>query len=627
MALESENQLGQYTLLEKIAQGGMAQVFKAKTTDANGIERLVVIKRILPHIASHPEYVEMLIDEAKIAVHFTHGNIAQVYDLGRILDDYFIVMEYVDGKTLSQIFRALSEKNKKIPLDILLYCLIEVCHGLSYIHRKKGPNGQNLGVVHRDISPQNIILSYSGNVKIIDFGVAKADFIEGKTEDGVLKGKFAYMSPEQTKGQKLDHRSDIFSTGILLWELATNQRLFKRKTHRDTVKAVQKTKFDLPSKINSHIPKAFDKIVKKALQRSMRFRYQDAMKMAEDLEKILFEINPDFRPVEAAKFLYKLFGPEEDEKEYSHSLFSSDPISEKSNASKDALHAEASALTPAHAVVVDEPTLRDENSRQNKTPAMKFNFKGKMSPFAKSILGGSLVFFVGTLYAVLSHWASDKAYLVFENRHPQMLVTLDHEKLPQAAQHEIPVSANTEHLLIIERQGFDKKIFRFTLEKGEHKHLDLSQNEKASLGSLQLTTEPAGATVIVNSQKQTATTPILLEELDPDKTYIVEFSLPGYQTVARAVEILAGKQTTIHQPLTLEFAKIAVTSTPSQAQVFLNGKEVGLTPLEIKTIIPNRNHSLTVLLPLYQSKSQNFQIKAGEMQNLHFELSPRENPK
>ena len=164
MTEQTQKRLGNYTLLDKIAQGGMAQVYKAKTYDHSGEERLVVIKRILPHISADPEYVEMLIDEAKIAVNFNHGNIAQIYDLGRVDEDYFIVMEYVDGKTFSQIAKRLKQIGKQIPLDILLYCFIELCRGLSYIHNKKSSDGKALRVVHRDVSPQNIILSYTGKL-------------------------------------------------------------------------------------------------------------------------------------------------------------------------------------------------------------------------------------------------------------------------------------------------------------------------------------------------------------------------------------------------------------------------------------------------------------------------------
>ncbi|OVE81309.1 hypothetical protein BVY03_03755, partial [bacterium K02(2017)] len=323
MASDSQK-LGQYTLLEKIAQGGMAQVFKAKTVDPNGIERLVVIKRILPHISADQEYVDMLVDEAKIAVNFNHGNIAQIYDLGRVKDDYFIVMEYVDGKTFSHIVKKLKSRKTRFPLDLLLYCAIEIAHGLSYIHNKKDSTDKPMGVVHRDISPQNIILSYAGQIKIIDFGVAKAEFREGKTESGVLKGKFAYMSPEQSRCDRIDNRSDIFSLGTLIWEATTAARLFKKKTNQETIQNIQKGKYIPASQIRKNIPKEFDRILKKALSKNPKHRFQDASEMAFEMEKLLFKINPEFKPVYAAEFIYKLFGPEEDEAKLPDHIFVKD---------------------------------------------------------------------------------------------------------------------------------------------------------------------------------------------------------------------------------------------------------------------------------------------------------------
>ncbi len=256
-----DKKLGDYLILDKIAHGGMAEVYKAKTLDPLGIERLVVIKRILPHIASQPEYIEMLVDEAKIAVHFSHGNIAQIYDLGRIGDDYFIVMEFVDGKTLSQVLRAFRDKPTPIPIDIAVYAVLEVCRALDYIHNKADASGAPLGIVHRDISPQNIIISYSGNVKVIDFGVAKSLEKLNQTEAGVLKGKFAYMSPEQARGDFVNHRSDLFSVGILLWELLTQTRLFKRPNNKATVQAVLKYKAPKVTDIRGEVPKSLERIV------------------------------------------------------------------------------------------------------------------------------------------------------------------------------------------------------------------------------------------------------------------------------------------------------------------------------------------------------------------------------
>src|SRR3989338_3589282 len=287
-------EFGQYQLIEKIAQGGMAEIFLGKARDPHGIEKPVVIKRIRPHIAASPEFVEMLVDEAKIAVMLSHGNIAQIYDLGKVADDYFIVMEYVEGKTISQVMKRLRTQGKFIPVAYAASIGLEIASALDYMHRKSDDHGNPLHIVHRDISPQNVILSTAGTVKIIDFGIAKAKTKISTTDSGVLKGKFAYMSPEHAEGMKLDHRTDIFSLGIILFELLTGQRLFKGKNNVETVRNVRKSKVPPPSATRSSIPKAFDKIVAKALQRDRDKRYQSAHDMAQDLTKLLVAYYPEF---------------------------------------------------------------------------------------------------------------------------------------------------------------------------------------------------------------------------------------------------------------------------------------------------------------------------------------------
>ena len=298
---------GHYFILEKIAQGGMAEIFKGLTYDFTGLKKFVVIKRILPHIAANKEFIRMLIDEAKIAVTLTHGSIAQTYDLGKVGRDYFIVMEYVDGKTISQIIKRSQSIHEPIPIPIITYILSELCSGLDYIHRRADESGDPLHIVHRDISPQNIIVSYSGSVKIVDFGVAKAAMKASEAELGVLKGKFAYMSPEQTEGTAVDHRSDIFSAGIVLWEMLGLKRLFKKKTNADTVAAVKYQEFIAPSDLRPEVPADLDTIVQKALAKDPNVRYASAQEMSLDLTKFVLKYYPDFKQSHIVAYLEKIF--------------------------------------------------------------------------------------------------------------------------------------------------------------------------------------------------------------------------------------------------------------------------------------------------------------------------------
>lgn len=612
-----QNKLGNYTLLEKIAQGGMAQVFKAKTVDPAGIERLVVIKRILPHISLQPEYVEMLIDEAKIAVHFTHGNIAQVYDLGRVGQDYFIVMEYVDGRTFSQINRALIERHQRMPLDILLYCFSELCQGLSYIHRKTGPTGKHLGVVHRDVSPQNIILSYAGNVKVIDFGVAKAGFIADKTEHGVLKGKFAYMSPEQTRAESIDHRSDIFSVGVLLWEMATGERLFKRGTNQETIKAVQKGKYDNASERRADVPKALDRIVKKALGKTPRSRYQDAADMAFDVEKLLFSVNPGFRPVSAAKFLYDLFGPDPDESGLPPPFFvKAGALPERGRTHNTAASQRAKANDD------DAPTVK-EPFHDEATPIVKIPRLRRIPGFNAIVMGlVFLIFALGSFYAYHVHELNKKAYVSFSGSDPAMRLFIDGKPEGFPGEGEITLESRKVHEIKILRDGYKDYIQQESLDPREHAHIVIDMEQAIPpFGDLTIETEPAGAAIFVGGKEWADKTPATLKNLAHGQKYQIRLSLPNYNDVVREVEIMGGKEISLDQPLTVNYGAVTVDSQPQGAEVDLDGVKAGVTPFHIEKIMPGEEHSLRVVLSGYPEQTLPFTLAPGEQKSLHVELA------
>ena len=230
---------GRYYLVDTIAVGGMAEVFKAKSFSEGGFEKLLCIKRILKHLSGNDEFVEMFIDEAKISVELQHPNIVPIYDFGKIQTNYFIAMECVEGKDVKGILRKLAEKRKLLPPEYAVYIAHETCKGLDYAHKKTNLRGEPFGIIHRDISPSNILVAYNGEVKIADFGIAKARISAYNTKDGVLKGKFEYMSPEQASGEGLSFKSDIFCTGIILHEMLTGRRLFKTDSDVKTLEKIK----------------------------------------------------------------------------------------------------------------------------------------------------------------------------------------------------------------------------------------------------------------------------------------------------------------------------------------------------------------------------------------------------
>ncbi|WP_224244168.1 serine/threonine protein kinase [Hyalangium gracile] len=298
---------GKYLLLDRINIGGMAEVWRGKMFGAGGFERLVAIKRILPNIAEDEEFITMFIDEAKISVQLNHANIAQIHELGQIANNYFIAMEYIPGKDMRAIFDRCRKKGEPAPIPLVAYCVSKMCEGLDYAHRKKDGMGRDLNIVHRDISPQNVLISFEGEVKVIDFGIAKAAGKATKTQAGILKGKFGYMSPEQIRGLPLDRRSDVFAIGVCLYEMLTGERLFVGDSDFSVLEKVRKAEVAPPSTYNRRIPEQLEKIVLKALARDVDERYQYASELGDDLQRFLITSDTIFGRKDLMQYMKATF--------------------------------------------------------------------------------------------------------------------------------------------------------------------------------------------------------------------------------------------------------------------------------------------------------------------------------
>ena len=280
---------GKYLLLERVNVGGMAEVFKAKTFGVAGFERIIAIKRILPTLVEDEDFIRMFIDEARIAVQLNHANIIQIYELGKHGEHYYIAMEYLASKDLRAILDRQRMNAQLMPIPQAAYIVSKICEGLDYAHRRRDPTGQPMNIVHRDVSPQNILISYEGEVKVIDFGIAKAANRASKTEAGVLKGKFGYMSPEQVRGLPIDRRSDIFAVGVLLYEMVTGERLFIGESDFSTLERVRNAEVAPPTTFNKKISPELEQIIMRSLAREVEDRYTYASEFAEDLQRFLIE--------------------------------------------------------------------------------------------------------------------------------------------------------------------------------------------------------------------------------------------------------------------------------------------------------------------------------------------------
>jgi serine/threonine protein kinase len=298
--------LGRYELLRNLAVGGMAELFVARASGLEGFEKLVVLKRILPQLATNADFIKMFLDEARIAALLHHPNIAQVYDFGRAGESYFFTMEYVPGKDLREILRA-AKRRGGIPLEHALGIILGVAAGLHYAHERVGIDGEPLGIVHRDVSPANVLVTRDGGVKLVDFGVAKARSRQTETRAGTLKGKIAYMSPEQCKGEEVDRRSDVFALGILLYELSTGTRLFKGDNEFAILREIATQDVPPPSSRTADYPPELEAIVLRALKREPAERYPTAEELQVELEAFVTRHRLVVSPVGLRRFLAELF--------------------------------------------------------------------------------------------------------------------------------------------------------------------------------------------------------------------------------------------------------------------------------------------------------------------------------
>ena len=301
---------GKFTLLRKLGAGGMAEVFLAKQASEGNFEKLVVIKRILPALASGPsntDFVSMFLDEARLASDLRHPNIVTVMDVGKTGETYYIVMEFLHGQDVRKMQRKNAAWSEELPLGHCCQIVIDAAAGLHYAHNKLDLDGRPLQIVHRDVSPQNILITYEGSTKIVDFGIAKAATQTTHTSTGVLKGKYTYMSPEQAAGEVVDARTDQFALGIVLWELLTMRRLFKRDSELLTLEAIMHGQIPRPSRFRTDLPKSIDDIVVKALSRKREDRFPDCEEMALALEDALSKESIVHSQSRLSQFMRRLF--------------------------------------------------------------------------------------------------------------------------------------------------------------------------------------------------------------------------------------------------------------------------------------------------------------------------------
>ena len=300
---------GRYLLVDRLSIGGLAEVWRGITRGVGGFDRLVAIKRLLPYLAEDEAFISMLLDESRVALRLNHPNIAQVFEVGRLMESYFIAMEYVSGKDIGAIVDRCRKKGEPAPIPLSCYAIGQCCAGLDYAHRKKDGEGRELVIIHREVSPQNVLVSYEGEVKLIDWTTHAAGR-SSCTGPGILRGKFRYMSPEQVRGLPLDRRSDVFLAGVCLYEMLTGECLFVGESDFSVLEKVRDAVVPLPRTCNPEIPAALEKVVMKALAKDPGARYQFASELGDALQPFMIRGDVAFGRQDLSQHMKATFAEE-----------------------------------------------------------------------------------------------------------------------------------------------------------------------------------------------------------------------------------------------------------------------------------------------------------------------------
>ncbi|OGQ47494.1 MAG: hypothetical protein A3I05_02345 [Deltaproteobacteria bacterium RIFCSPLOWO2_02_FULL_44_10] len=594
---KSQTAVGQYYLMEKIAQGGMAEIFKGLSYDVHGLKRTVCIKKILPHIAADREFIDSLIAEAKIAVTLSHGNIAQTYDLGKVGDDYFIVMEYVDGKSLSQISKRIKSMGKRVPLPLICYFMSEIANAIDYMHRRTDQQGNALHIVHRDISPQNVVVSYAGTVKLIDFGIAIAKSRIGITNSGILKGKFSYMSPEQARGDTLDQRSDIFSLGVIFHELLTNRRLFKSDDQRETLRNVRKADVPIPSSLVPDLPEELDRVVLTALAKDRRRRFASAAEMRDEILKFLHTAYPNFQPTDVAQFTQELFRDElasrEEETSQTPHLIIEGTQSALKNEDPEPTNVHASPFDireylleedEEHSAIIRKRTL-EENMDDDEDERTSLSLSSWKTRYGKkvSLLGG-VIAFAALLFFAKSFFRTSA------NRT---------EEIPKT---ELSSTSPTTSPVIPRKETQSP-----------------SKEAQPPAPKVVLASTPSRATIFIDDAETTWKTPITIDSL-PAGEHVIGLFVENYRFWKKRASLSPGETLYFDVTLTKDYGSLLITSQPTGALVIMNGIPVGETPLTRTELEPGEIYRIEIWSEGYEHTTKEIKVRSGRQEEIRVTL-------
>ncbi len=546
-------QFGKYTLLRRLAAGGMAELFLALHRSVAGFEKLIVIKRILPSMNQDQSFIEMLLHEARVAATLSHPNVVQIFDVGQVDGTYYIAMEHIHGEDIQAIVRGMKKMNvAEFPLEHTISILLGTCAGLAYAHDKRDLDGAALGIVHRDISPRNIVVSFTGDVKIVDFGIAKSGTEpgEGDTPSGQLKGKAPYMSPEQASGQPIDWRSDIFAAGVMLFELTTGRRLFKGASEFETLKMICDKEYPLPSQVKEGYPPELERIVMRALAKRREDRYQSAREMQADLELFAREERIAVSQVSLTKWMESLFA---------------DKLAQQKEALQDVKQL-------ADVIAAQQSTMLYEGGTATGTGTL--NASGASSVRAAAPKKSSPV---GVIAAVLALCALGGGF-VFMRRQAEM----------------------------------QRREMTVAHDKEMHDRAPVPDAVPESRGALDISTTPDGCAIWINGDLRPEMTPAKIEKLPFGRALSLKLTKEGlepYRETITLSDALAMK--TIHADMKAGSVTVLLKVDPPPT-VWLDGKPWKGDRAKLDGLSADEEHKVVVSANGYIAKTLSFTAQPGE---------------
>jgi serine/threonine protein kinase len=622
---------GRYQLLDKVAAGGMAEVWRARISGEANFQRIIAIKKILPHVAEDEDFIAMFTDEALITSSLQHGNIGQVYEFNRVEDTFFIAMEYISGKDLKGVWSWCRHRKSLMPIPLAVFITQKIADGLDYAHSRRDSNGDIASVIHRDVSPQNVLLSWEGDVKLIDFGIAKATEKSGNTRPGTLKGKFAYMSPEQIRGLPLDGRADMFALGIILYELVTGERGFQAESEFSLLEMVRNVEIRPPAMLNENLPPELERIIYKALSKDRNERYPTCADFSEDLQRFALTMGKPANARDLAAYVRANFTVDwEREKARLESYrdagvesskpralagsatpvlgapgvgkrtavdVEEDPFQAPTRAEISAGAAARMSREPPHSnpnnnnpngqhkrnIQESNTNLRRPETRAEAAVVAPPTVKAAASTPQKSmgvVWAALLVGVLGAGAVAAWLWMPSKRTVVVSVEGPaRASVTLDQQQYTASPSVTITDVATGAHALIVEAPGFLS--YSGTLEVTQQPITNVTAPLQRASTRVKVVSTPAGASLLVDGVAVAGTTPLVVP-LPVGVRSTLTAQLPGHRDVRTEVQPTSNPDQRVDMLLAPLTTKVRIVSVPEGAQLTIGDKNLGTLPVVVE---------------------------------------------